>query len=65
MSDQPHAATLGEAALNPDGKTYNGAKALKWLFEAVNPGKTISETEINTMFDAAKAKAAAKRGEPK
>jgi hypothetical protein len=42
--------TLDEVALNPDGKTYNGAKTLKWMFEALNPGMTITEAEIEAMW---------------
>lgn len=32
MIDDPRKAkTLGEACINPDGKTYNGYRALSWL----------------------------------
>lgn len=27
--------TLGEVALNPDGNTYNGYAAIRWMYEAV------------------------------
>ncbi|PGH58030.1 hypothetical protein CRT60_08715 [Azospirillum palustre] len=42
MSDPRGGKTLGEAAMNPDG-TFNGARALSWLSEALNPGKGASE----------------------
>lgn len=58
MSDPRKAATLGEAAQNPDG-TYNGAKVLSWLSEALNPGKGISEQEVQKMWEDAKARKAA------
>lgn len=55
-TDVRQAATLRDAALNPDGKTWNGAKALAWLSEAMNPGKGIPEEEVARMFEEAKAK---------
>lgn len=56
MSDPRKAATVREASLNPDGTTYNGAKALSWLSEALNPGKGLPEEEIAAMFEEAKRK---------
>jgi hypothetical protein len=47
--------TLGEAAKNADG-TYDGAKALAWLTEAINPGHGIPAKEIRQQFDALIAK---------
>lgn len=48
--------SLTDAAQNPDG-TWNGARALSWLSEAVSPGHGISEAEVNRMFkDAAERK---------
>lgn len=42
---KPHEAnTLGEAALNPDGKTYNGFKMMQWLHHAVT-GKELSDED--------------------
>ncbi len=60
MSDPRKAATLGEAAQNPDG-TWNGAKALSWLSEALHPGKGISEQEVTKIWEDAKAKRLAAR----
>lgn len=56
MSDPRQAKTLGEAALNSDGKTYNGAKALSWLTEVLYPGNGLPEDEVARMFEEAKAK---------
>ena len=53
--DPRRAKTLGEAAKNPDG-TWNMAKALSWLSEALHPGKGISEAEIVKMIKEAKEK---------
>jgi hypothetical protein len=58
MTDPRKAKTLGEAAQNPDG-TYNGAKALSWLSEALFPGKGISEQEVMAEWEKAKARKAA------
>lgn len=57
MPDPREAATLGEAALNPDG-TYNGARAMSWLSAIFAPpgGKGVSEEEVMTMWDDIKAK---------
>lgn len=55
MTDPRKAATLGEAAQNPDG-TWNGAKALSWLSEALHPGKGISEQEVQRIWEDAKAR---------
>lgn len=63
MSDDPrNAKTLGEAALNSDGKTYNGARAISWLSAALNKGKGLSEEEVRKLWDEAKAKKAAGKG---
>lgn len=58
--DPRKAKTLGEAALNPDGKTYNGAKALSWLSEVLNPGKGMSEKDVADLWNEARAKRAEK-----
>lgn len=64
MSTDPrHAKTLDEASANGDG-TYNGARALAWLSEALNPGKGASEAEVQKAWDAAKAKRNAAKGKP-
>lgn len=55
MTNPRKAAILGEAAQNPDG-TWNGAKALSWLSEALHPGKGISEQEVTKIWEDAKAK---------
>lgn len=63
MADDPRAArTLDEAALNADGQTYNGARALAWLSEALNPGKGLSEADVQQMWEDAKRKRDAQRG---
>lgn len=49
--DPRKAATLDEAAKNENG-TYDGAKALSWLTEALNPGHGIPAEEIRQRFDA-------------
>lgn len=36
--------TLDDVALNPDGKTYNGYNAIRWMYEAVT-GKPLSADE--------------------
>lgn len=55
MPDPRKAHTLQEAAQNPDG-TFNGAKALSWLSEVMNPGRGLSEGEVQKMWDEAKAR---------
>ena len=55
MSDPRKASCLNDAALNEDGKIYNGAKALSWMSEVLNPGKGLSEDEVTRMFAEAKA----------
>lgn len=55
MTDPRKAATLGEAAQNPDG-TYNAIKAMAWLSEAINPGKGIAESEVQQIADEVIAK---------
>ena len=62
MTDDPRKAkTLGDAALNADGKTYNGAKALAWLSEVLHPGKGVSENEVHQIFERVKATPSHKR----
>lgn len=56
MDDPRKAKTLGEAALNPDGKTFNGAKALSWLSEVLNPGRGMSEADVHKVWDDVKAR---------
>lgn len=56
MTDPRKAKTLGEASLNPDGKTYNGANALAWLSEVLSLGNGVSPEEVKRMFAEAKAK---------
>lgn len=60
MGDDPRKAkTLGEAALNPDGKTYNGAKALSWLSAVLSKGGSgLSEQEVRDLWDEAKKRKA-------
>lgn len=53
--DARKAATLGEACANGDG-TYNGARLLSWLSEALRPGQGVPESEVTEMWNAAKAK---------
>ncbi len=55
MTDPRRAETLEEASSNGDG-TYNGARALSWLSEALFPGKGVSEEEVRKLWDEAKAK---------
>ena len=50
VSDCRGAKTLAEAAQNADG-TWNGAKALSWLSEALSPGQRIPEAEVTQMFE--------------
>ena len=59
MTDPRGAKTLGEAAMNADG-TFDGARALSWLSEALNPGKGASETDVRRIWDEAQAKLRAK-----
>ena len=61
VTDPRKAKTLGEAALNPDGKTYNGARALSWLSEAIHPGHGLPEAEVRRAWDEAQAAVVAKR----
>ncbi len=60
MADPRRARTLDEAARNPDG-TYNGANALSWLSEVLNPGKGMTPAEVQAEFEAAKRRAAERR----
>ncbi len=57
MSDPRKAKTLGEAAENADG-TWNGARAIAWLSEVMNPGRGVSEAEVRAAFEAEKLKRA-------
>lgn len=59
-TDPRKAATLDEASANGDG-TYNGSRALSWLSEVMNPGKGVSEAEVEAMWAAAKARRDARR----
>ncbi len=52
--DPRKATTLEEAARNPDG-TYNGARALAWMSEAISPGQGLSEQEVRKMWERAQA----------
>jgi hypothetical protein len=52
--------TLGEAALNQDGRTYHGPTVIQWLFEAVT-GTPMSEDEAYDLIDEAQQKARANR----
>lgn len=49
--DPRQAATLGEAAQNPDG-SWNALKALSFLSEALNPGRGIPLDEVTAMAEA-------------
>lgn len=44
---------LHEATVNPDGKTYDGRKLVRWLFEATT-GKEMSEAEAEEIVQKAK-----------
>jgi hypothetical protein len=59
-TDPRKANTLDEAALNPDGKTYNGARALSWLSAILGKGKGLSEEEVQDIWNKEKAKRATK-----
>ncbi|QCG97367.1 hypothetical protein E6C67_26710 [Azospirillum sp. TSA2s] len=59
MTDPRGAKTLGEAAMNADG-SFNGARALSWLSEALNPGKGASEADVQRIWDETQAKVRAK-----
>ncbi|MEI9428667.1 hypothetical protein [Mesorhizobium sp. Cs1299R1N3] len=52
--------TLGEAALNPDGKTYHGPTAVRWMMEALT-GKPFSAAEADKLIAEAQERAKAKR----
>jgi len=60
MSKAMRDMTVGEAALNPDGKTYSGVKLAQWLFE-VSTGKPLSEEDAKGIVATAQAKAAARK----
>lgn len=55
MTDPRKAKSLDEASANGDG-TYNGAAALSWLSEVLNPGKGMSEQDVRAFFDQEKRK---------
>lgn len=55
MTDPRKAETLDEACSNGDG-SYDGARALSWLSEALFPGKGFSEEEVRKLWEEAKAK---------
>lgn len=55
-SDPRKAKSLDEAALNPDGKTWNGYRLLSWLSEALHPGAGLSEEEVREIDLQVKAK---------
>jgi hypothetical protein len=55
-TDPRKARTLDEACLNPDGKTYNGARALSWLSHVLTGGKGMSEDEVKEVWEREKAK---------
>jgi hypothetical protein len=57
MPDPRRTKTLDEASRNPDG-TYNGARALSWLSEALHPGKGVNLEEVLRSWDRAKAERA-------
>lgn len=52
--------TLGEFALNPDGKTYDGRKVVQWLFEATT-GTPMSDEQARKLVEDAYQKAAERR----
>jgi hypothetical protein len=52
-TDPRKAETLDEAASNGDG-TYNGARALSWLSEALHPGRGFTEQEVRDMWEQVK-----------
>lgn len=52
--------TLGQFALNPDGKTYDGRKVVQWLFEAAT-GKPMAKDEASKLVEEAQRKAAERR----
>lgn len=55
MTDPREAKTLGEAAMNADG-SFNGARALSWMSEVLNPGKGASVADVQRIWDEAQAK---------
>lgn len=57
--DPRRANTMEEAALNDDGKTYNGARAIAWLSECLLPGRGFSPAEVDDIFREAKARRSA------
>ncbi len=57
MTDPRKAKTLEEACANGDG-TYDGARLLSWLSEALHPGEGASEDEVKCVFEYVKAKTA-------
>lgn len=53
---------LFDACANPDGKTYNGITAMRWMHEALT-GKPLSEEDAMKLVEEAKAKAAQRKGQ--
>jgi hypothetical protein len=64
VTDPRKAKTIDEASANGDG-TFNGARALSWVSEVMNPGRGVSEEEVLAAFAAAKAKRLAKKEPPR
>jgi hypothetical protein len=58
VSDPRKAKSLDEAALNPDGRTWNGYRLLSWLSEALHPGAGLSEEEVREIDRQVNAKRA-------
>jgi hypothetical protein len=53
MVDPRKAKTLDEASRNDDG-SYNGVKALSWLFEVLFPGNGMDEAEVLQLVEEVK-----------
>jgi hypothetical protein len=62
MSDPRKAKTLGEACMNPDGKTFNMIRLMSWLTECVAPGRGIPEEEVRAMAQEAINRRKARKG---
>jgi len=56
LTDKP----LMSACANPDGRTYNGVTALRWLHECMT-GKSLSEEEALKIAERGKQLAEQKR----
>lgn len=48
--------SLQEASINPDGKSYNGVTAMRWLYESLS-GKALTEQEALQIAEEAKQRA--------